>query len=469
MFDFDTGFYKMNVKKIFFTLLFFPLLSSARIYINVGPPQKTVKSNLVISKFRLEAEGKPAEQIKEELLVGQKMTERFNSNMEFSSYFVIVSPKAYMEDLDKVSPVPYPKEILGFRFENWKVIGADFLFFGDYFIEEDDLFLTVYLYNINSKKRSLKKSYKAKISQANQLIDILSNDIIKKLTGYKSIFGTQIATVRSTGKFKKELFVMDWNGRNKKRLSYHDSIVLSPTWSPKRDQIAYSAFVINRKLNKRVVALLLYDFSRNKVKLLSHRSNSVLSSDFFPRGQDILLSQSLGAGSTDIFRYNIKNSIFVPLIPRSKRRSINVETRIHSKTGRLVFSSDRGGRTSIYTASSKGKDLKKVTHLGNHNSSPDWHPYKREFVFSAWSKGRMDLFLSSEDGSSIRRLTSLRKKNGAWANSQSPSFSPDGRFVVFSSNVSGHYQLYILNIPTLSIERITFDHNNYSSPKWSPY
>ena len=456
----------MSLKKIFFVLLFFPFLSSARIYINVGPPQKTVKSNFVISNFRLDAKGK--EQTKDDLLVGQKMKERFSSNMIFSSYFLIVSPKAYMEDLDKVSPVPYPKEILGFRYESWKIIGADFLFFGSYFIDEEDLFLTVYLYNINSKKRILKKTYKAKTFQSDQLVDILSNDIIKKLTGYKSIFGTQIAAVRSTGKFKKELFVMDWNGKNKKRISYHNSIVMSPAWSPERDQIAYSAFVINKKLKKRVIALFLYNFQKNKVRLLSHQSNSVLSSGFFPRGKNMLVSRGLGKGYTNIFKFNIKNSIFVPLIQGGKR-SINVESRIHYKTGRLVFSSDRGGRTAIYTADSNGKNIKKVTHLGNHNSNPDWHPHKREFVFSAWSQGRMDLFLSSKEGASIRRLTSLKKKNGAWANSQSPSFSPDGRFVVFSSNVSGHYQLYILNIKTFSIERITFDRNNYSSPQWSPY
>ena len=459
----------MNIKKIVLVLLFFPLLSSARIYINVGPPQKTVKSNLVISNFRLEEGDQDPELIKQNVLVGQKMKERFSSHMSFSSYFLIVSPKAYMEDLEKVSPTPYPKETLGFRFENWKIIGADFIFFASYSINEDDLLLKVHLYNINSKKRMLKKIYKAKVSQSDSLIDILSNDIIKKLTGYKSIFGTQITAVRSTGKFKKELFVMDWNGKKSKRITYHNSIVLSPVWSPKKDYIAYSSFVVNKKLSKRVVALFLYGFKENKMKLLSYQSNSVLASDFTPNGKDILISRSVGKGYMDIFKFNIKNSIFIPLIQSVGRKSINVEARIHPTTGRLAFSSDRGGRTFIYTSSSNGKNIKRITRIGNHNSNPDWNPRKREFVFAAWSKGRMDLFLSSEDGSVVKRLTSLKKKNGSWANSQSPSFSPDGRFVVFSSNISSHYQLYLLNLQTLSIERITFDRYNYSYPKWSPY
>ena len=463
---------RMNFQKglslVVLMSLLLPVSSLARIYINVGAPKKIVKSNLVISKFRWEGEGTASETV-EQASLRQSMEKQLTNNMILSSYFVLVSPKAYMENLDQVSPVPYPKERLGFRYENWKIIGADFLFFGTYLIQEEDLFLTVYLYNINSKKRILKKSYKAKTFQSKQLMDMLSNDIIEKLTGYKSIFGTQVVAIRSTGKFKKELFVMDWNGKNSKRISYHNSIVLSPTWSPQRDRLVYSAFVINKKLKRQVVALFSYSFLKKQAKLLSYQSHSVLSSGFFQGGKDLLVSRSFGKGYTDIFRFNIKSSVFVPLIQGPRGGVINVSARIHPKTKRLLFASDRGGRTWIYTANSRGKDIKRATHFGNHNSNPDWHPYKREFVFSAFSQGRMDLFLADEVKKSIRRLTSLKKTNGRWANSQSPSFSPDGRFVVFSSNISGSYQLYILNILTLSIERITFDRHNYSSPKWSPY
>lgn len=456
----------MIKKRSLFLLFFLPLISSARLYINIGAPKKITKSNLAISNFRFieDLENPPQTDV---LSLGKNMTERFYKNMEFLDYFQIVSPKAYIENLNQVLPAPYPKEILGFRWKSWEIIGVDFIFFGDYFLKGEDLSVRIYLYNVNLKKRLLKKIYKAKVSQSLKIVDRISNDIIKKISGYKSIFGTQITATRSTGKFKKELFVMNWNGKDEKRITYHNSIVLSPTWSNLGDKIAYSTFVHNKKINKKLNALFLYNFNTNKIKLL-YDGKSALSSDFFRGDREILLSRGLGNGQMDVLKFNIQKKRFTSLI-KGPKGVINVEARIHPQGDKIVFSSDREGKTLIYKATLKGTNVKRITSSGKHHSYPDWHPYKKEFVFSAWFEGRMDLFLISEDGKNLRRLTSLKKANGTWANSESPSFSPDGRFVVFSSNISGTYQLYLLNLETFSIERITFNRHNYRSPKWSPY
>ncbi|MCZ0931872.1 MAG: hypothetical protein OXJ52_01800, partial [Oligoflexia bacterium] len=363
---------------------------------------------------------------------------------------------------------PYPKSSGGFRWQNWKLSGADFLFFADYSINENSLSVEIYFYNVNLQKRIFKKSYKGTTDKSLQLIDKISNDIIKKLSGRKGIFETKILAVRSMGAVKKELFLMSWNGENKKRITYHRSIVLSPSWSTRGTKAAYSAFVYNKKIKTRVAALFLYDFQTNKAKVLSARRGANLGSEFFPQDRNLLVTLGQGIGLLDIFKLNLRSLTLSPLT-QGPRGVINVEPSIHNRTRRVAFSSDKNGKTMIYTMSSNGKDIKPLTYAGHYNSNPDWHPYKNEIVFSGLSKGRMDLFQISAQGTGLRRLTSLRKANGAWANCESPSFSPDGRFVIFSSDVSGTYQLYVMNLDDLSIERITFDRHHYKSPKWSPY
>ena len=451
--------------RLFFCLfVLFSTPAQARIYINIGAPENVKKSIIAFSDFRLKSENLT----KEKQSIGQKMSQRLHKNLKISSYFNVLSPQAFIENPNLLEPFPYIAGSRGFRWNNWKLAGADFLFFADYSINEDSLSIEVYFYNVNLQKRMLKKSYKGAVNQSYQLIDKISNDIIKKLSGRKGIFETKILAVRNIDKVKKELFVMSWNGGKKRRITYHRSIALSPSWSSKGDKVVYSAFMYNKKLKSQVAALFLYDFKANSSKVLSARRGANLGSEFFPQDRELLVTLGQGRGLLDIFKLNLRTLVLRPLT-WGPRGVINVEPSIHSRTRQVAFSSDKGGKTMIYTMNSNGKAVRQITFAGHHNSSPDWHPYKNEIIFSGLSKGRMDLFQISAQGTGLKRLTSLKRANGSWANCESPSFSPDGRFIVFSSDVSGAYQLYIMNLDDLSIERITFDSYNYKSPKWSPY
>ncbi len=452
------------VKNIFFALIFFSSsFSFGKIYINIGSP-KIRKSVIALSPFIL----RDVQSDRKKIKLGQDMNKYLNRNLKFSSYFQILSRKAFIENPIEVSPLPYPKDPNGFRWKNWKLSGADFLFFGSYSIINSELILNVSFYNINSQKTVFRKKYKTKVSNTKSLIDTLSNDIVKKLSGKQGIFKTKIVSTRNTSGSKKELFIMNWNGDNQKRLSYHRSIVLSPSWSPNGKKIAYTAFVYNKKLKKRMTALFLLNLSTNKIKLLSNRNGANLGSDFFPNGKEILITLGVGSGYMDIFKMNLSSFSTKPLT-KGPRGVINVEPSINPRNGLIAFSSDKSGKTMIYTMTKSGKNIKRITFAGHYNSTPDWDFQNNRVVFSGRANGRFDLFLINANGTGLKRLTSLKKPNGTWANCESPSFSPDGRFIVFSSNLSGTYQLYIMNVDDLSIERITFDRYNYKSPKWSPY
>ena len=447
--------------KILFLLL--PFFAYGKIYVDIGSA-RVKQSVLALSSFVLRGTATDSGEIQ----IGKEMYNRLNSNLTFSGYFKILSPQAFIEDPSKKSPIPYPKDLQGFRWKNWKLSGADLLLFAGYSIEENILSLNISLYDVNLRKAYFRKNYSSPVAHKKTLIDRLSNDIVKRLSGREGIFLTKIVSVRSTKGSKKELFVMDWNGKNKQRLTWHRSVVLSPLWSPGGDYIAYTAFIFNKRLKKRVAALFLLHLETKTTQVLSGTQGANLGADFFPNGREMLVTLSRGLGFMNIFKFHIKSKKLTPLT-RGPSRAINVEPTIHPKTKQIAFSSDRAGKTMIYSMNRKGGNIKQLTYVGNHNASPDWSPIKRELVFAGQSQGRFDIFLIDESGVNLRRLTTLRKKNGRWANFESPSFSPDGRFLVFTSDLTGNYQLYIMNLDDFSMERITFDSYNYKSPRWSPY
>ena len=448
-------------------LCFCPFPLYGKIYINIGAPQKLQKSLIALAPFALQGASSP-----DDISLGRKMRDRFQKNLKISGYFNILSPKAFIEDPSQSSSYPRPQDPRGFIWKNWRLAGADFLFFGSWSVsQEGQLQLNSSLHNINLQKTALRKQYTGARAQYNKIIDLLTNDIIKALTGKKSIFETKILVVKDSPKKQiKELFIMDWDGRNQKQITRHRSIVMSPVWSNDGGRAAYSAFVYNKKLKKKSMGLFLYHFKTNKIKLLFSRARGMLAGDFMPNGKEILLSSTIGPGRMDISLLNIKTSALSPLT-KGPRGAIHVEPNIQPKSRNIAFSSDLtgGGRAMIWTMSARGSNQKRLTFAGKYNSQPVWMPDPSQLIFAGLSRGKMDLFKISAQGGGLKRLTGLRKQNGSRASCESPDLSPDGKFIVFRSDVSGTWQIYIMNTDTLSVERITFDRRNYQSPKWSPW
>jgi len=64
-------------------------------------------------------------------------------------------------------------------------------------------------------------------------------------------------------------------------------------------------------------------------------------------------------------------------------------------------------------------------------------------------------------------LSSQRLTNGPGSNER-PSFSPDGKRIVFCSTREGKSQIYVMRVDGSEVEPLTSQGNNYG-PAWSGY
>ncbi len=82
-----------------------------------------------------------------------------------------------------------------------------------------------------------------------------------------------------------------------------------------------------------------------------------------------------------------------------------------------------------------GSDPHQVTSLGAASFAPFFHPDGRRIVFASNVRdprgGNFDLYLVNDDGSGLERITTYDGFDGF------PMFSPDGRKLVFASNRNG--------------------------------
>ena len=458
----EKEFFKLKIGLLFFVLLY-SFSVWPRVYINMG--QAKVKKSLVAVSPLLYT---GPSFTNEYLDYGKKISSQIKKNLKSSGYFKIIPPGSFIENPTNVQPVPHPDHPKGFRWENWRLIQAEFIMFARYYVEKDKIYLKIYMYDALLRKSVFKKEYQSPVRHGLSLAHFVCNDIIENLTQKPGIFLTKIAAVRSFRNNKKEIFVMNWDGSNKKQVSFHRAIVLAPAWHPSGNRLAYTAFVYRKSLKSRRANIFLYDFKRRKRRVISSSYGTNLGADFFPSGKEMLITLPSRFGGLDIFKFSLRRRKRLP-IRLGPRGAINVEPAIHPNGKKIIFSSDRKGKIMIYEMNQHGENLRQLTFTGRYNSSPDWSPDGKKIVFSGYSGGRFDIFImNAKKPFNIQRLTTARKTNGRWSNNESPSFSPDGMQIVFTSDRTGRNQLYTIQIDGSQLKRITFDSYNYKSPKWSP-
>ena len=304
----------------------------------------------------------------------------------------------------------------------------------------------------------------------------IANDIYQSITGKKSIFDSKIIFVSdrtSSGRdIKKELYTMDFDGENKKRVTYLNSMVIAPSISPDNKKIAFTLVETQNKKSsdgqsiQRVKNLNLYmmDLETKKRNLISSVAGINSGAVFSRDGKSIYMTLS-HLKNADIYKLDLASG---------KRRRVtthfsdDVDPHINSDESLMTFLSGRPGKAMIYTADPSGteKNVKRISFVGRFNAAPRFNPEGSEIVFSSWVDDRFDIYRIGSDGRNLVRLT----KN--FGSNEEPWFSPDGQFIVFTSQrvitrKTAVQDVYIMNREGEVIKRITENFGKIYTPRWS--
>lgn len=398
---------------------------------------------------------------------GQNLFRVIYNDLSVSNLFTFIKPEAYLEDPAKVGLRPAPGTPNGFKFENWKTIGTEFLVRASYQILGDDISMETYVYHVPTAKLIVGKNYKGPVAATRRIAHTFANDLMKALTGRKGMFLTKIVASGSTFGKAKEIYTMDWDGSNLQKITSLNSLALSPAWSNKGDKIAYTGFPVHTAEKVRNADMFIYDIPTGKRFLVSYRKGINSGANWMPGDSHLLLTISK-EGNPDIYKMTADGKSMTQLT-RGPNHAMNVEPAISPDGSKIAFSSDRAGRPHIFVMNADGSGVKRLTFAGKYNSSPSWSPDGKTIAFAGHDTDHFDIFTMSADGSNLKRMTDARKANGKASNNESPSWSPDGRHILFSSDRTGNYQLYIISPDGSNERRITDDKMIWDKPKWSPY
>ena len=245
-----------------------------------------------------------------------------------------------------------------------------------------------------------------------------------------------------------------------RNLTNHPASDRWPTVDPSGLRLLFTS---NRSGNYDLYTL---DLRNGRLDRLTFDPADELSPIWSPDGRAVLFDLQKENGLFVTYRLDLSSRHRAPLFPGAPYPSTIVPFP-SSRSGEIFFT----GKVLLGWKVAKYDPLRKrYVDLGERGScrprlSPDG---KRIAYVSHRDDGLGDIFSMNTDGSQKTNLTPSRSRFYDYY----PSFSPDGKRIVFSSSSEGKgkgsYQLYLLDLATRKVRRIFFSSGNNSFPFWAP-
>jgi TolB protein len=280
-----------------------------------------------------------------------------------------------------------------------------------------------------------------------------ANDIIQKFGGAGSLLGSRIYYVNQTSSEVKEIWVMDWDGGNKKALTRLRSTSIMPAVSPDSARIAFTTYA------KGTPRIMMVDTMTGRALPFYNQEASLNSNvSFTPDGKQIYYA-STASGIAQIYAAAIDGQGFRRV---SHRDEIQVEPKVNPKNPGLLLFVAGQSHPQIYQMTAEGVGVERVTNGTGEATNPAWHPDGQHFAFS-WTSGiaagNYNLFVMDVGSRQYVQLTHGEGRN------ENPSWAPDGRHLVFMSNRSGKSQIYTMLADGHDLKQLTAQGEN-KTPVW---
>ncbi len=380
--------------------------------------------------------------------IGAQISAVVAADLKRSGLFAPIDQAAFIEKISNPDAAP--------RFEDWRVINAQALVTGRVAREADGRLRAEFrLWDTFANQQLSGEQFFTSPENWRRVAHIIADAIYERLTGEKGYFDSRVVFVSESGSKidrKKQLAIMDQDGANLRMLTNANDIVLTPRFSPSRQEITYMSFEGGQP---RVYLLQLETGQR---ELVGNFPGMTFSPRFSPDGQKVIMSLQQD-GNANIYTMDLRSRATTRL---TSTAAIDTSPSYSPDGTQIVFESDRGGRQQLYMMGADGSNQRRVSFGDGSYSTPVWSPRGDLIAFTKQSGGKFSIGVMRTDGSGERILTTGFHNEG-------PTWAPNGRVLMFFRQPagSGGPQIYSIDLTGYN-EQLVKTPTYASDPAWSP-
>jgi len=366
-------------------------------------------------------------------------------DLKLSSFFRVIDSQAYIED-----PQTSGYDIGQFNFGDWRSINAEFLVKGSVTRQAGKITLEALLFDVGEQRRMMGKRFTGEPNEVSEMARRFADAVLEAVTGKRGPFDTKLAFVSTRGGRFKEIYTSWLDGGMLYRVTDNPTINLFPSFDKTAHHLLYLSY---KTLSPE---LYLVDLTHGVETRIAPPLGMAVGGTLTPDGQ--VVGAFARAGHTNLYLLDESGNQIRALTDNS---AINVSPSVCRDGSQLAFTSDRSGTPQIYLMKVAGAGAQRLTYQGDYNTAPAFSPDCKKIAYESRAGGIINIFVINLDGSGGHRLT--EGGSNEW-----PSWSPDGRYLAFSSTREGESRIYLMFAADgRVIAPLTEGEGNASNPSWS--